>query len=131
MLLEGIVLKPNMVLSGYDCPQQASVEEVAKRTLVLLRRVVPAAVPRIAFLSGGQSDESATAHLNAMNAIGDVPWELSFSYGRALQATPLKTSAGQDSNVAPAQAAFAHRAHCNGKARFGRYTDKVEHALAA
>jgi fructose-bisphosphate aldolase, class I len=129
--LEGIVLKPNMVLSGYDCPQQASVEEVAERTLVLLRRVVPAAVPGLAFLSGGQSDESATAHLNTMNAIGGVPWELSFSYGRALQATPLKTWAGRESNVGPAQATFAHRAHCNGEARFARYTAELEQALAA
>ena len=89
VLLEGIVLKPNMVLSGYECSQQATVEEVAERTLALLRRVVPAAVPGIAFLSGGQSDELASAHLSAMNAIGGVPWELTFSYGRALQATPL------------------------------------------
>jgi fructose-bisphosphate aldolase class I len=131
VLIEGIVLKPNMVLSGYDCPQRASVEEVAERTLVLLRRVVPAAVPGIAFLSGGQSDESATAHLNAMNAIGGVPWELSFSYGRALQATPLKTWAGQECNVVAAQAAFAHRARCNGEARFARYTAELEQALAA
>jgi fructose-bisphosphate aldolase class I len=131
VLIEGIVLKPNMMLSGYDCPQQASVEEVAESTLALFRRVVPAAVPGIAFLSGGQSDESATAHLNAMNAIGGVPWELSFSYGRALQATPLKTWAGQECNVVAAQAAFAHRARCNGEARFARYTAELEQALAA
>ena len=131
VLLEGIVLKPNMVLSGYACPRQASVEEVAARTLALLRLVVPAAVPGIAFLSGGQSDELATAHLSAMNALGSVPWELSFSYGRALQATPLKTWAGQESNAIATQAAFAHRARCNGEARFGRYTAELEHALAA
>jgi fructose-bisphosphate aldolase class I len=131
VLLEGIVLKPNMVLSGYGCPEQAGVEEVAERTLRLLRRVVPAAVPGIAFLSGGQSDELATAHLNAMNALGGVPWELSFSYGRALQAAALKTWGGEESNAQAAQAVFAHRAHCNGEARFGRYTDAVEHAVAA
>jgi len=130
VLLEGIMLKPNMVLPGYDCPQQAGVEEVAERTLALLRRVVPAAVPGIAFLSGGQSDELATGHLNAMNALGGVPWELSFSYGRALQAAPLKAWGGEESNAVAAQAAFAHRAHCNGEARFGRYTDEVERALA-
>jgi fructose-bisphosphate aldolase class I len=131
VLLEGIVLKPNMVLSGYDCPEQASVEEVAERTLRLLRRVVPAAVPGIAFLSGGQSDELAAAHLNAMNALGDVPWELSFSYGRALQAAALKAWGGEESNAEAARAAFAHRVHCNGEARCGRYTDAVEHAVAA
>ncbi len=129
VLLEGIVLKPNMVMSGYECPQQAGVEEVAQRTLSLFRRVVPAAVPGIAFLSGGQSDELATAHLNAMNQIGDVPWELSFSYGRALQAAPLKAWSGHESNVAAAQAAYAHRARCNGEARFGRYSEKLEQAL--
>ncbi|PZS14091.1 MAG: fructose-bisphosphate aldolase class I [Solirubrobacterales bacterium] len=129
VLLEGIVLKPNMVMSGYECPQQAGVEEVAQRTLSLFRRLVPAAVPGIAFLSGGQSDELATAHLNAMNQIGDVPWELSFSYGRALQAAPLKVWSGQESNVAAAQAAYAHRARCNGEARFGRYSEKLEQAL--
>ena len=131
ILLEGMVLKPNMVMSGYSCPEQASVDEVAQRTLALFRRVVPAAVPGIAFLSGGQSDELATAHLNAMNLIGDVPWELSFSYGRALQAAPLKAWSGQESNLGAAQAAFAHRARCNGEARFGRYTDTLEQALTA
>jgi fructose-bisphosphate aldolase class I len=130
VLIEGIVLKPNMVLSGADCAQQPGVEVVAERTLALLRGLVPAAVPGIAFLSGGQSDELATAHLSAMNALGDAPWELSFSYGRALQATPLKTWKGEESNVLAVQAAFAHRAHCNGEARFGRYTDDVERALA-
>jgi fructose-bisphosphate aldolase class I len=129
--LEGIVLKPNMVLAGYSCPHQASVEEVAERTVALLRRVVPAAVPGIAFLSGGQSDELASAHLSAMNALGAAPWELSFSYGRALQATPLRIWAGEECNAAAAQAAFAHRARCNGAARVGRYTAELEHAVAA
>ena len=131
VLPEGIVLKPNMVLSGYDCPRQAGVGEVAERTLALFRRVVPAAVPGIAFLSGGQSDELASAHLNAMNAIGGVPWELSFSYGRALQAAALEAWGGSESRAADAQATFAHRARCNGEARFGRYTEELERALAA
>jgi fructose-bisphosphate aldolase class I len=131
VLLEGIVLKPNMVLSGYDCPRQAGVAEVAERTLGLLRRVVPAAVPGIAFLSGGQSDESATAHLNAINQLADGPWELTFSYGRALQAAPLKTWGGNESNAEAAQAALAHRARCNCAARRGRYSEALEQALAA
>jgi fructose-bisphosphate aldolase, class I len=129
--LEGIVLKPNMVLSGYDCPRQAGVDEVAERTLALLRRVVPAAVPGVAFLSGGQSDELASAHLGAMNALGGAPWELSFSYGRALQAAALKAWGGSEERAADAQAAFARRARCNGEARFGRYTEELERALAA
>ena len=128
--LEGIVLKPNMVLSGYACPDQAGVEEVASRTLALLRRVVPAAVPGIAFLSGGQTDELASAHLSALNSLGAAPWELSFSYGRALQATPLRVWGGQESNFAAAQAAYTHRARCNGEARFGRYRAELELALA-
>jgi fructose-bisphosphate aldolase class I len=127
--LEGIVLKPNMVLSGYACREQAGVDEVASRTLALLRRVVPAAVPGIAFLSGGQSDELASAHLNAMNVIGGAPWELSFSYGRALQATALVTWAGEETNASAAQAVFAHRARCNGEARSGRYSSELEHAV--
>jgi fructose-bisphosphate aldolase class I len=131
VLLEGMVLKPNMVLSGYECSQQAGVEEVAERTLALLRRVVPAAVPGIAFLSGGQSDELASAHLSAMNAIGGVPWELTFSYGRALQAAPLSAWGGQEENSHEAQSAFAHRALCNGEARSGRYSDELERAPAA
>jgi len=129
--LEGIVLKPNMVLSGYDCLEQAGVEEVAERTLALCRRVVPAAVPGIAFLSGGQSDERASAHLSAMNTIGGVPWELSFSYGRALQAAPLEAWSGEESNATDAQAAFAHRARCNGEARYGRYSEVLERMFAA
>jgi fructose-bisphosphate aldolase, class I len=131
VLLEGIVLKPNMVLAGYQRPRQPSVQDVAQRTLAVLRRVVPAAVPGIAFLSGGQSDELACAHLSAMNAAGDAPWELSFSYGRALQAAALKTWAGEEANVRQAQAVFEHRARCNAEARRGRYSPKLEHALAA
>jgi fructose-bisphosphate aldolase, class I len=131
VLLEGMVLKPNMVMSGYECPRQASVEQVAERTLALFRSVVPAAVPGIAFLSGGQSDELASAHLSAMNAIGGVPWELSFSYGRALQAAPLQAWSGEEENAAAAQSAFAHRAHCNGEARRGRYSEELERAHAA
>ncbi len=130
VLLEGIVLKPNMVLSGYGAARQAGVEEVAERTLSLFRRLVPAAVPVVAFLSGGQSDELASAHLNAMNAIGDVSWELSFSYGRALQATALSLWGGDEANVRAAQAALTHRARCNGEARFGRYSPELEGALA-
>ena len=126
VLLEGIVLKPNMVLSGYACPAHASVEEVATRTVTLLRRVVPAAVPGIAFLSGGQSDQLASAHLSAMNALGGAPWELSFSYGRALQATALRIWAGEEANEAEAAQAFSHRVRCNGEARYGRYTEELE-----
>jgi fructose-bisphosphate aldolase, class I len=107
--LEGIVLKPNMVLAGYECPRQPSVEEVAQRTLAVLRRAVPAAVPGIAFLSGGQSDELAGAHLRAINAAGDAPWELSFSFGRALQAAALKAWAGQEDNADQARAVFDDR----------------------
>ena len=129
--LEGIVLKPNMVLSGSGCPEQAGIEEVAARTLALFSTVVPGKVPGIAFLSGGQSDELASAHLSAMNTLGGVPWEISFSYGRALQATALKTWAGQEANESAAQETFAHRARCNGEARSGRYTEELERALAA
>jgi fructose-bisphosphate aldolase, class I len=128
VLLEGIVLKPNMVLAGYECPQQPTVEEVAQRTLAVLRRAVPPAVPGIAFLSGGQNDELASAHLSAINAAGDAPWELTFSYGRALQATALKAWAGREDNVGQARAIFEHRARCNAEARHGRYTPKLEHA---
>lgn len=129
VLLEGIVLKPNMILAGYACPRQAGVEEVAERTLRVLHEVVPAAVPGVAFLSGGQSDKLASAHLNALNA-APAPWQLTFSYGRALQATPLKIWAGQERNVAAAQAAFALRARCTGEARAGRYSAALEQELA-
>jgi fructose-bisphosphate aldolase class I len=128
--LEGTLLKPNMVLSGKDCPKQAGVEEVAEATVRCLRRTVPAAVPGIVFLSGGQSPEQATQHLNAMNAMFDTPWELSFSYGRALQDPPLKAWKGNAANVPLAQKLFYHRAWCNGAARYGNYTPEMETAVA-
>jgi fructose-bisphosphate aldolase class I len=126
--LEQILLKPNMVLSGTECPKQASVREVAEATLRCFRNSVPAAVPGIVFLSGGQSDELATAHLNEMNRQGGGPWELSFSYGRALQAPALRAWAGKPANRAAGQRAYLHRARCNGAARFGRYTAAMESA---
>jgi fructose-bisphosphate aldolase class I len=129
--LEGMLLKPNMVLSGKDCPQQASVQEVAEATVRCMKRVVPAAVPGLVFLSGGQTDLQATEHLNAMNRLDQVPWQLSFSYGRALQAPVLKAWKGEPANVADAQRAFHHRALCNSKARFGKYTEEMETAKAA
>lgn len=128
--LEGMVLKPNMILSGTDCPTQAGIQEVAEQTVRCLKACVPEAVPGMAFLSGGQSDEDATAHLNAMNAIGPHPWELSFSYGRALQAPPLRTWGGDPSNVPHAQKVFYHRAKCNGAARSGSYTAEMEKEVA-
>jgi len=128
--LEGMLLKPNMVLSGKDCPQQASVQEVAEATVRCMKRVVPAAVPGLVFLSGGQSDLQATEHLNAMNRLNNVPWELSFSFGRALQAPVLKAWKGDAANVADAQMAFHHRALCNSQARYGKYTEEMETAKA-
>ena len=124
--LEAMLLKPNMVLSGKDCPHQASVQEVAEATLRCMKRVVPAAVPGLVFLSGGQTDLQATEHLNAMNRLDRVPWELSFSFGRALQAPVLTIWKGDPTNVADAQRAFHHRAWCNSKARFGKYTEEME-----
>ncbi len=124
--LEAMLLKPNMVLSGKDCPQQASVQEVAEATLRCMKRVVPVAVPGLVFLSGGQSDLEATEHLNAMNHLDHVPWELSFSFGRALQAPVLKAWKGDPAKVAEAQRVFHHRAWCNSKARFGKYTTEME-----
>ena len=124
--LDGILLKPNMVLSGSDCPTQAGTEQVATATLAALRDHVPASVPGIVFLSGGQSDEAATAHLNAMNRLGGAPWELSFSYGRALQAPALKAWKGEAANGPAAQRAFHHRARLNGAARTGSYTQAME-----
>lgn len=125
--LEGIILKPNMVVSGIKCPQQAGVEEVARRTVDVLLRHVPAAVPGIAFLSGGQDDVLATAHLNAMNKLElDLPWELSFSYGRALQQPALKAWAGKPEQFAAGQKAFFHRAKANSAARYGRWDDGLE-----
>ena len=128
--LEGMLLKPNMVLSGKECPQQASVDEVAQGTLEVLRRAVPAAVPGIVFLSGGQSQELATEHLNRMNQLGGNPWELSFSYGRALQESALKAWRGDAANVRAAQDAFYHRARCNGAARHGKYSPDMEKVAA-
>jgi fructose-bisphosphate aldolase class I len=128
--LEGMLLKPNMILSGKDAPEQAQVQEVAEATIRCLRSAVPAAVPGIVFLSGGQSDELATAHLNAMNALGEQPWQLSFSYGRALQAPPLKAWRGEEGNVPAAQEAFAHRARMNGLARSGQYSEELEKEFA-
>ncbi len=129
--LEAMLLKPNMVLSGKDCPQQASVQEVAEATVRCMKRVVPAAVPGLVFLSGGQTDLQATEHLNAMNRLKDLPWQLSFSFGRALQAPVLKAWKGDPAKVAEAQQAFHHRALCNSRARFGKYTAEMETAKAA
>lgn len=126
--LEGTLLKPNMVISGKKCSQQAGVEEVAEATVRTLRRTVPGAVPGIVFLSGGQSAEEATAHLNAMNAMGEHPWQLSFSYGRALQQPPLQAWGGKAENVEAAKAAFYKRARLNGLARSGDYRADMEKA---
>jgi len=131
VVLEGMLLKPNMVLSGKECPQQASVQEVADASVRCMKRVVPAAVPGLVFLSGGQTDLQATEHLNAMNQLEGLPWQLSFSFGRALQAPVLKAWKGDAANVAAAQQAFHHRAWCNSKARFGKYTEDMETAKAA
>ena len=129
--LEGMLLKPNMVLSGQSCPRQAGVQEVAEATIRSLRRTVPAAVPGVVFLSGGQSDELATAHLNAMNAMAEThPWQLSFSYGRALQAAAQKAWKGDAGRIAAGQNAFHHRARLNGLARSGRYAPEMEQIVA-
>ncbi len=122
VVLEGSLLKPSMVISGAGCADQAGVEEVARRTVRSLQRCVPAAVPGIVFLSGGQSDELATQHLNAMNKLpARLPWKLSFSYGRALQAAPLKAWSGKAENLAAGQEAFLERARANGQASLGTY----------
>lgn len=126
--LEGIVLKPNMAVPGKKSAKKASVQEVAEKTVKLLKACVPGAVPGIAFLSGGQSDEEATAHLDAMNKIGNLPWNLTFSYGRALQAAPQKAWAGKAANVAAAQAAFTHRAKMNSLAALGKWASNMEKA---
>jgi fructose-bisphosphate aldolase, class I len=128
---EGMLLKPNMVLSGYDASDRAGIQEVAEQTVKCFKRHVPAAVPGIVFLSGGQTDEDATAHLNAMNAMGPHPWELSFSYGRALQAPALKAWGGTPENVPAGQAAYLHRAKMNGLARSGSYSPDMEQKVAA
>jgi len=128
--LEGMVLKPNMVVPGKKSGKPASVEEVAEKTLRVLKACVPPAVPGIAFLSGGQSEVEATAHLDAMNKIGNVPWKLTFSYGRALQAAPQKAWSGKPENVGAAQAAFAHRAAMNGLASTGKWSADLEKRAA-
>jgi fructose-bisphosphate aldolase class I len=129
--LEQTLLKPNMVLSGSECPRQASPEEVAAATIRCFKRTVPAAVPGIVFLSGGQSDAQATENLNAINSTGEaLPWKLSFSYGRALQAPALKAWGGKAEHVAAAQRAFHHRARLNGAATLGQYTQEMESATA-
>ncbi len=130
VLLEGMLLKPNMVLPGKECPQQAEPEEIAQATVRCFLRHVPAAVPGIVFLSGGQSDLEATENLNAMNALGSWPWQLSFSYGRALQAPVLQAWKGRPENVGAAQKAFYHRAKCNGAARTGNYSREMEMEVA-
>ncbi|WP_424630572.1 class I fructose-bisphosphate aldolase [Bradyrhizobium sp. SYSU BS000235] len=124
--LEGMILKPNMVVSGKKNAKQASVQEVAEKTIRLLRNCVPSAVPGIAFLSGGQSDEEATAHLDAINRIGHQPWKLTFSYGRALQNAPQKAWSGKPANVQAAQQAFTHRAHMNSLASKGEWKADLE-----
>ena len=126
--LEGIVLKPNMIVPGKKCARQNSIQEVAEATVRVLKQRVPSAVPGIAFLSGGQSDEDATAHLDAMNRIGGLPWALTFSYGRALQAAPQKAWSGKAENVAAGQAAFAHRALMNSNAALGKWSKADEKA---
>ena len=127
VVLEQTALKPNMVISAKKCPTQAGVKEVAERTVRCFRHCIPAALPSIVFLSGGQSDFDATAHLNAINAIDDLPWQMSFSYGRALQAAPLHTWAGKPENMDAAQAALAHRAAMNGLASRGAWSPELEH----
>ena len=127
--LEGMILKPSMVVSGKENPRQAGVEEVAERTIRCLKRTVPGAVPGIAFLSGGQSPVSATEHLNAMNKIGPHPWQVSFSYARALQDPAIKAWKGEAANVGAAQKIFYHRVKMNGAARTGSYTKEMEAAV--
>jgi len=126
--LEAIVLKPNMVIAGKNAKKPASPEEVVEKTLRVLKRTVPAAVPGIAFLSGGQSDEQATHHLSLLNSMGDLPWRLTFSYGRALQAAALKAWGGKSENVAAGQRAFAHRARMNALATDGKWEQSLEKA---
>ena len=128
--LEGMILKPNMAVAGKKAAKPAGIAEVAEKTVKLLKACVPAAVPGIAFLSGGQSDQDATAHLDAMNKIGGLPWHLTFSYGRALQAAPQKAWAGQAANVAAGQAAFSHRARMNALASRGQWDAALESKAA-
>lgn len=124
--LEGSILKPNMIVSGTECPTQASVQQVAEMTLDCFNKCVPQEVPGIIFLSGGQADELATAHLDAINKMGPHSWKISFSYGRALQAAPLKTWSGKPENVSAAQAAFTHRASMNKLASLGEWNTSLE-----
>jgi fructose-bisphosphate aldolase class I len=124
--IEGTLLKPNMVVSGKECPVQADASQVAEATVRTLRRVVPPAVPGIVFLSGGQTPRQATENLSAMNAMGSHPWELSFSYGRALQDPVLRAWKGQAANVPAAKKAFFHRSKLNGAARYGKYSPDME-----
>jgi fructose-bisphosphate aldolase, class I len=128
--LEGMILKPNMAIAGKKSPKQASVAEVAEKTIKLLKECVPSAVPGIAFLSGGQSDEEATAHLDAMHKLGGLPWGLTFSYGRALQAAPQKAWSGKETNVGAGQKAFTHRARMNGLASKGEWKTDLEKQAA-
>lgn len=128
--LPGLLLKTNMVLSGKDASDRAGVQEVARRTVEVLTETVPADVPGVVFLSGGQSDEEATAHLNEMNKLGNHPWELSFSYGRALQAPSLNAWKGEQANVEAGQKALYHRAKMNGLARSGGYNSDMENEAA-
>jgi fructose-bisphosphate aldolase class I len=128
--LEGMVLKPNMIVPGKNSTKKASPAEVAEKTVKVLKACVPSAVPGIAFLSGGQSDELATQHLSLMNATGDLPWSLTFSYGRALQAAAIKTWGGKPENVAAAQRAFLHRARMNGLAATGKWSEEAEKKAA-
>jgi fructose-bisphosphate aldolase, class I len=129
--LEGMILKPNMAISGKKSNKQASADEVAEKTVRLLRGCVPSAVPGIAFLSGGQSDEDATAHLDAMNRIGGLPWKLTFSYGRALQSAPQKAWSGKSENVVAGQQALVHRARMNSLASKGEWKSDLENKEAA
>lgn len=124
--LEGTILKPNMIIAGKKCPVQASTAEIADKTIAVFKRSVPAAIPGIVYLSGGQSDVDATANLNAMNEMGGFPWKMSFSYGRALQASPIKTWGGKPENVEAAQAAFLHRAKMNSFAALGKWQTSME-----
>jgi len=123
-----MVLKPNMIIAGQKCKKQASAAEVAEKTIKCLKETVPAAVPGIAFLSGGQSDEAATEHLSLMNAAGPLPWSLTFSYGRALQAAAIQAWSGKPENVAAGQRAFTHRAKMNGLAALGKWSQTQEKA---
>jgi fructose-bisphosphate aldolase, class I len=130
VVLEGMILKPNMAVAGKKCSKRAGVDEVAEKTVRMLKACVPPAVPGIAFLSGGQSDEEATAHLDAINRIGNLPWKLTFSYGRALQHAPQTAWSGRPENVATAQRAFAHRARMNGLASMGQWRSDLERKAA-